>query len=80
MAVILPQAVFGFFCFRYTGALQSRQIWQSFVRGEVLKLTLSCAIFAFVFYSLSVSPLWFLLALILMQFIQLIINCWLLNR
>jgi ATP synthase protein I len=80
LTVIVPQAIFGFYCFRYTGALQSRQIWQSFVKGEVFKLSSSAAIFALVFHYLSVIPLWYLLAFILMQFIQLVINCWLLNR
>lgn len=80
LTVIVPQTIFGFYCFRYTGALQSRQIWQSFVKGEVFKLSSSAAIFALVFHYLSVIPLWYLLAFILMQFIQLVINCWLLNR
>lgn len=80
LTAIIPQAIFGFYCFRHAGALQSRQIWQGFVRGEVLKLTIAAAIFALVFHYLSVMPLWYLLAFILMQFIQLVINCWLLNR
>lgn len=80
LTIILPQAIFGFYCFRYAGALQSRQIWQSFVKGEVLKILFAVALFAFVFYYLPIVPLWFFLAVILMQFIQLIINCWLLNR
>lgn len=80
LTIILPQAVFGFYCFRYAGALQSRQIWQSFVKGEFFKLLFAVVLFAFVFYYLPIMPLWFFLAVILMQFIQLIINCWLLNR
>lgn len=80
LTIILPQAVFGFYCFRYAGALQSRQIWQSFVKGEVFKILFAVALFAFVFYYLPIVPLWFFLAVILMQFIQLVINCWLLNR
>ncbi|MDQ5884707.1 MAG: synthase protein [Pseudomonadota bacterium] len=80
LTIILPQAVFGFYCFRYAGALQSRQIWQSFVKGEVLKILFAVALFAFVFYYLPIVPIWFFLAVILMQFIQLVINCWLLNR
>lgn len=80
LTMILPHAVFGFYCFRYAGALQSRQIWQGFVKGEVFKLLFAVVLFAFVFYYLPIAPLWFFLAVILMQFIQLIVNCWLLNR
>jgi ATP synthase protein I len=80
LTALIPQAIFGFYCFRHTGALHSRQIWQGFVRGEVLKLASASAIFALIFHYLSVMPLWYFLAFILMQFIQLVINCWLLNR
>lgn len=80
LTMILPQAIFGFYCFRYAGALRSRQIWQSFVKGEVLKILFAVILFAFVFNYLPIVPLWFFLAVILMQFIQLVINCWLLNR
>lgn len=80
MIAIVPNAVFGFCSFRYFGAQQSRQIWRSFVRGEVLKLALTAILFGLVFHSLLISPPWFILAFILMQFIDFILNCWLLNR
>jgi F0F1-type ATP synthase assembly protein I len=44
MIAIVPNAVFGFSSFRYFGALQSKQIWRSFVRGEVFKIALSVMI------------------------------------
>jgi ATP synthase protein I len=80
MAVILPQAVFGYYCFRFTGALNSQQIWKSFVRGEVLKLILSAIICGLCFRFLKVEPLWFIVTFILMHFMLLCINCRLLNR
>jgi ATP synthase protein I len=79
-AVILPQAVFGFFCFRFSGALNSQQIWKSFVRGEVLKLFLSAFICGLCFHFVKVNPLGFITSFILMHFILLGINCRLLNR
>lgn len=77
---IVPNAVFGFCSFRYFGALQSRQIWRGFVRGEALKLSLTAILFGLVFHYLLINPAWFIMAFILMQFIDLILNCWLLNR
>jgi len=79
-AVILPQAVFGICCFRFSGALNSQQIWKSFVRGEVLKLLLSAGICGLCFHFLKVDPLGFIMTFILMHFILLGINCRLLNR
>jgi len=80
MIAIVPNAVFGFSSFRYFGALQSKQIWRSFVRGEVFKIALSVMMFGLVFHYLLINPAWFMLAFILMQFIDFILNCWLLNR
>lgn len=80
IAVIFPQAVFGYYCFRFSGALNSRHIWKCFVRGEALKLSLSAIICGLCFYFLKVEPLWFIMAFILMQFMQQAINCRLLNR
>lgn len=80
LAVILPQAVFGYYCFRHAGALNSRQIWKSFVRGEAFKLVLSATICGLCFRFLKVEPLWFIVTFILMHFMLLGINCRLLNR
>lgn len=80
IAVILPQAAFGYYCFRFTGALNSQQIWKSFVRGEVIKLILSAIICGLCFRFLKVEPLWFIITFILMHFMLLGINCRLLNR
>ena len=80
IAIVLPNAISGFYCFRYSGALQMQQIWKSFVRGEVYKLSLSAIICIIAFKYMSVNAMWFMLAFIFMQLITTIINCCLLNR
>lgn len=75
----LPQAVFGFFAFKYTGALKSKQIWQGFIRGEALKLALTALMFAVIYKVFYVNTIWFLIAFIYMQFIGLVISNTLLN-
>ena len=80
VSLTLPQAAFGYCCFRYTGALNGRHIWKSFVRGEALKLMLSAVLCGLCFRFLKVEPLWFMLAFIGMQLMQQIINCRLFNR
>ena len=77
---IIPHAVFGFCSFQYSGAQKSKLIWQSFVRGEAFKLALTAMMFAFVFNFLLINTLWFLLAFIMMQFIEFGLSCRLVNH
>lgn len=80
MVAIVPQAVFGFYSFRYSGALQSKLIWRSFVRGEALKLLLTGLLFALVYIYMPLNTMWFLLAFIIMQFAGIVVNCRLLEH
>lgn len=80
MVAVIPQAVFGFYSFRYSGAQQSKLIWRSFVRGEAIKLFLTGLLFALVFMYVPVKTLWFLLAFIIMQFAGIVVNCRLLEH
>lgn len=79
LVVIIPHAVFGYYCFRYKGAQNRQKIWKNFARGEVVKILLTGLLCALVLCNLLVAPFWFILALILTQFIQLVINTWLLS-
>jgi len=79
LVAIIPQAVFGFFCFRFKGAQQSRKIWQSFARGEAVKLLLTAILFALIYYFTAIEALWFFLAFIMMQILVFLINCRLLE-
>ncbi|MFC3094169.1 ATP synthase subunit I [Alteromonas sediminis] len=54
---ILPNAVFSFFAFRFSGARQSRMVEHSFSQGLRIKLALTCGLFAVAFIGLSLSPL-----------------------
>ena len=40
LVAILPQSILGYCSFKFWGALQSKQIWQGFVKGEALKFGL----------------------------------------
>ena len=79
LVVIIPHAIFGYYCFRYKGSQNSRKIWKNFARGEAIKILLSGLLCALVLCNLSIAPFWFILAIILTQFIQLVINTWLLS-
>ena len=79
MVAIIPQAVFGFYCFRFSGAQESRRIWRSFVRGEAIKLLLSVILFALVYRFVMLDALWFFLAFIMMQILGFLLNCRLLD-
>jgi F0F1-type ATP synthase assembly protein I len=80
LVAIIPQAVFGFCSFKYTGAQKSKLIWRGFVRGETLKFFFTVLMFAVFYKFLLISTLWFLLAFIIMQFVGFIISCKLLNQ
>jgi len=54
---ILPNAVFSFFAFRFSGARQSRMVEHSFSQGLRIKLALTCGLFAVAFIGLSMAPL-----------------------
>jgi ATP synthase protein I len=79
MVAIIPQAVFAFFCFRFSGAQQSRRIWRSFVRGEAFKLLLTVLLFALTYKFVLIDALWFFLAFIMMQILGFLLNCRLLE-
>jgi ATP synthase protein I len=79
LVAIVPQAVFGFYCFRFSGAQESRRIWRSFVRGEAIKFLLSVLLFALVYHFVEIDALWFFLAFIMMQILGFLLNCRLLD-
>lgn len=79
MVAIIPQTVFGLFCFRFSGARESRQIWRSFIHGEAIKLLLTVIGFAFIYRFIAIDALWFFLAFIMMQVLGYLLSCRMLN-
>ena len=79
LVAILPQSILGYCSFKYWGALQSKQIWQGFVKGEALKFGFTAILFALVYIFLLINTMWFLLAFIMMQFAGILVSCRLLK-
>ncbi|MGL4454314.1 MAG: ATP synthase subunit I [Plesiomonas sp.] len=54
LIVLLPNAVFAWYVFRYSGARQSSLVMRSFFVGEVAKIGLTLALFVFVYRYMDV--------------------------
>ncbi|MGL4835378.1 MAG: ATP synthase subunit I, partial [Shewanella sp.] len=54
LVVLLPNAVFAWCAFRYSGARQSNLVMRSFFVGEVAKISLTLALFFFVYRYMDV--------------------------
>lgn len=54
LVVLIPNALFAWFAFRYGGALHSAQVMRSFMFGEITKICVTIAIFALVYRYMDV--------------------------
>ena len=64
---ILPNAYFAHKLFRYQGAQAAKRIVNSFYKGEALKLVLTIVLFTLVFKFITINPLVFFAAYIVVQ-------------
>ena len=67
LSVLLPNAVFAFYVFRYEGAQAAQKIAASLYKGEVMKWILMMIIMTVVFLEIPVLGLPFFVALISVQ-------------
>ncbi|KAB7664348.1 ATP synthase subunit I [Plesiomonas shigelloides] len=54
VVVLIPNALFAWFAFRYGGALHSEQVMRSFMVGELTKIFVTVALFALVYRYMDV--------------------------
>jgi ATP synthase protein I len=54
---LLPNAVFSFFAFRFSGASRSQQVARSFSQGSKVKLAMTIGLFVVAFAGLQLPPL-----------------------
>lgn len=54
---LLPNAVFSFFAFRFSGARQSQAVARSFSQGSKVKLAMTIGLFVVAFNALDLVPI-----------------------
>lgn len=72
IVAIVPNIVFAIKAFQYAGAQSSKQVMESFYKGEKLKLVFTALLFALAFKLLVIMPLPFFISFCLVVLVPLL--------